>query len=289
MLLGEYKNGNYQVSIFSDGTKIRETEGDSFVPDFPESMDLKITNYCERGCAFCHENSSTIGEHGDIMNMKFIDTLRPYTEIAIGGGDPLAHPQLVEFLQKLKDKNIIANITVHQDRFVESEKFIEHLVEERLIHGLGISIHNADCELLTKVSKVNNAVIHVVNGIISTTDFRKMYDRNLKVLILGYKVFRRGKEYYSQQIEDRKAEMYAEMPVAIKHLEVTSFDNLAIEQLDVKRLLSDEQWNEFYMGDDGKYTMYVDAVKREYAKSSVSTYRLPLSDTIKEMFNNVRN
>ena len=44
-LLGVYKNGNMRTCIFSDGTKIRETEDDEFIPDFAENMDIKISNY----------------------------------------------------------------------------------------------------------------------------------------------------------------------------------------------------------------------------------------------------
>lgn len=54
-LLGRYKNGNFFTTILSDGTKIRETEDDEFIPDYAENMDIKITNYCDMGCPFCHE------------------------------------------------------------------------------------------------------------------------------------------------------------------------------------------------------------------------------------------
>lgn len=33
-LLGRYKNGNFKTTILSDGTKIRETEDDEFIPAF---------------------------------------------------------------------------------------------------------------------------------------------------------------------------------------------------------------------------------------------------------------
>ena len=43
-LIGFYKNGNFTTKIFSDGTKIRETEDNEFIPAFAENMDIKITN-----------------------------------------------------------------------------------------------------------------------------------------------------------------------------------------------------------------------------------------------------
>ena len=70
--------------------------------------------------------------------------------------------------------------------------------------------------------------------------------------------------------------------------EVVSFDNLAIKQLDAQRLMSEEDWEQFYMGDDGSATMYVDMVNREFAKSSTSTERYPIEDDIVTMFEKIR-
>lgn len=43
------------------------------------------------------------------------------------------------------------------------------------------------------------------------------------------------------------------------------------------------------MGNDGQFTMYVDAVNMEYAVSSVSTERWTVTDDIQEMFERVRS
>lgn len=112
-LLGRYRNGNYITTILSDGTRIRETNDDEFIPDHAENMDIKITNCCSMSCPFCHEGSTKDGKHGDILNEKFIETLHPYQECAIGGGNILEHPDLIPFLKKLKEKKVIANITVN--------------------------------------------------------------------------------------------------------------------------------------------------------------------------------
>lgn len=292
-VLGEYKNGNYSVTILSDGTKIRYNDLDFFAPEKPESMDLKITNWCNMGCPMCHENSTPEGKHGDIMNMPFIDTLLPYTEIAIGGGDPISHPHLVLFLEKLKSRNLIPNMTVNQVSFMDNVDFIQELVDKKLIYGLGISLVDANDEFIDAISKFPNAVIHVINGIITMDQLRSMAHRNLKILILGYKEFRRGKSFFERQnveINHLKSAFYDMLPTVIEEewFDVVSFDNLAIKQLDLRDLMSDEKWDEFYMGDDGSFTMYVDAVNCEFAKSSTSTERWPIEDDIKTMFNRVR-
>ena len=121
-LIGDYNNGNYNIRIYDDGTKIKETlnpDDNEFNANFSESIDLKITNKCDMRCPMCHENSTIDGLHGN-LNAFFINTLHPYTEVAIGGGNPLEHPDLKRFLIKLKKKNVIANMTINQIHFMNN-------------------------------------------------------------------------------------------------------------------------------------------------------------------------
>ena len=288
-LLGNYENGNYRVSIFDDGTKIKETDELEFIAQFPESMDVKITNYCDRNCLWCHEDSSIEGQHGDILNAEFIQTLRPYTEMAIGGGNPLSHPQLLAFLIQLKEQNIIANITVNQYHFMQNLRLLKDLTRMKLIWGLGVSFQHYCTDFIEAISKFPNAVLHIINGITKLDDIQKMYGKDLKILILGYKQFRRGNDYYSQSIEDIKKQTYDAITDIINGFKVVSFDNLAIAQLEVRRLVTDEQWNEFYMGDDGSHTMYVDLVNRKFALNSTSSTTYNLLETVDDMFSVVKN
>lgn len=283
-LLGRYRNGNYTVTVLDDGTKIRNTKDDEFVSSFPESIDCKITNRCDMNCPYCHENSTDTGKHGDILNAKFIDTLQPYTEIAIGGGNVLEHPDLIEFLQKLKDKNIIANMTVNQKHFIKDISMINTLIEEDLIKGLGTSLTTVTNEFIELISNYPNAVIHVINGIVELEDLKKLANKGLKILILGYKEFRRGIDYYSKEVEIKKQQIHDNIEEINNWFDVVSFDNLAIKQLNLKRLFSDEEWEQFYMGDDGQFTMYVDLVEEQFAKSSISETRYNIKDNIVDMF-----
>lgn len=236
----------------------------------------------------CHENSTPDGKHGNIMNLKVFDSFHPYTELAIGGGNPMSHPDIEKFLEMLYNKKIIANITVNQKHFIDDYDRIKMLLDKGYIRGLGVSVTHINDKLLDLIKRHNNIVLHVINGVITVDSFKKLYDKNLKVLILGYKMFRRGVDFYSEEVEQNKKDLFTELPELIKHFKVVSFDNKAIDQLSCKRLMSEEKWNQFYMGDDGKYTMYIDAVEEVYAKSSVSTNRKPLTDNIDDMFADVR-
>lgn len=290
----KYQNGNYTVTIDTlTGTKIRENDLDFFRADFPESMDIKITNRCDMGCPQCHENSTKDGLHGDILSESFIDKLHPYTELAIGGGNPLDHPDLVLFLEKCKERRLIPSMTVNQLHFMKHKNSIKNLVAQRLIYGLGISLTHVTEEFVEAVKEFPNAVIHVINGIVHPVQLEALANNGFKILILGYKEFRRGEVMYQHQsvaIEQLKQMLYDRLPQIINEgwFEVVSFDNLAIKQLDAQRLMSNEDWEQFYMGDDGSATMYVDMVNREFAKSSTSTERYPLEDDIVTMFEKIR-
>lgn len=61
-----------------------------------------------------------------------------------------------------------------------------------------------------------------------------------------------------------------------------------MNQLEIKKYLPEEEWNNFYQGEDGLCTMYIDAVKQEVARSSVSVERFPMDKKISELFNLVR-
>lgn len=86
--IAEYDNGNVHVIRFSDGTVIRFSEDDEFNFAFPENMDVKITDRCTgTNCSWCHEGSGPRGKHGDILNAEWVDSLRPFTEVACLTGD----------------------------------------------------------------------------------------------------------------------------------------------------------------------------------------------------------
>ena len=286
----EYDNGNYHVNInILNGTKIRENNLDFFEAQFPENIDLKITNYCDVNCAFCHEDFTIHGEHS-ILDAEFFRTLRPYTELAIGGGNPLSHPELISFLINLKKSKILANLTVNQIHFEKHYNLLRYLMDKELIRGLGVSLVNPTDKFISMVQGVDNLIIHTINGIVSKNQISKLYDKDLKILILGYKLIRRGMDYYSESV-DRNIEMMYNLlkDGMVEHFKIVSFDNLALNQLRVKSLISEELWDEFYMGDDGKHTMYIDLVKREFSKSSTCLTRYPITDNIDDMFFIVKN
>lgn len=283
-IIGQYTNGNYEVTLYDNGTKVRENDLDNLTPSFPECVDISISEYCENDCSFCYLGCSRDGEHGKIMNMDFIKSLHPYTEVAFNiNSQP--HPELVPWLKALKTHSIIANATVAQSDFMKNPDFYQWLIDCGLIHGLGISLtDSADERFLSIIQDMPNVVIHIIAGLVRPKDLERMADRGLKVLILGFKNKGRGEDIWSSQIISNIELLKDILMSFLKRYEVISFDNLAIKQLDVKSMVPPHIWSEIYMGDDGDYTMYVDLVNQQFGPSSTSTQRWELLPSIDDMF-----
>ncbi|WP_299995530.1 radical SAM protein [uncultured Clostridium sp.] len=299
-VLTKYKNGNYYVTMYDDGTKIIENNEDYLEAEYPDNFDCKITNYCPMGCPMCHEKSTKEGKHGNIMNLEFFNNLHYGTEVALGGGMVTSHPDLVPFLKKLKERGIFPNITVHQSELEQKWDFIKDLVDKKLIYGIGVSFHHKDDRFWIKaIDELPNMVIHLIAGYHKIDVFDYLSKFTPKILILGYKDFGRGHDYLENSLGSIDYEIFMledylfwvdqsldpeNQKMAIEKFKVVSFDNLSIEQLHMQKHISKEDWNKFYQGNDGSHTMYIDAVNEQFALNSTSNKRYCILNDIKDMF-----
>ena len=299
-ILGDYVNGNHRTILYDDGTRFRETgayvegkwvadDADHFIFDFPESFDLKVTDWCDGGCQFCHENSTVNGKHGDLLKLThMVETIQPGTEIAIGGGDLFACPGIDDFLVLLKRRGIIANITVNQRHLGRYGDKLRHLVQENLAHGIGISLTDSsrteDLDIIGQLGP--NVVIHVIAGIFEDNDIP--FVRGRKVLILGYKMLRRGDSYladprkYTEVVHNMELLRVSWQHILAKECKAVAYDNLAIEQLGPKEELCipDTKYGHLYQGNDtecfdsdGKMTcstMFIDLPNMQVARMSTA-------------------
>jgi len=290
-LINKYKNGSYEVSLFNDGTLIRKELDNKKIVEHPTSIDLKITNFCSLSsfCKWCHENSDKSGKHAVLEDYYFIlEQLPPGAELAIGGGNPLDHPNLISFLEKAKKEGIICNITVNELHLKKFKNLITKLVNEDLIKGLGITYSGKQKKELEYFSKLtDNLVFHVIMGVHDLKCLDEIQNYSNKVLILGYKEFRKGKTFHSEEVENKKYKWYTRLPIYFNKM-ILSFDNLAIEQLKLKRWLTNESWNKFFMGDDSTFTMYIDAVENKFAGSSTHKERFSVEPDIRKIFNKIK-
>ena len=225
----------------------------------------------------CHEDSTTKGRHGDLLLLEeVLSSLPAGVEIAIGGGNPLAHPCLLEFLYRMKDQGIICNLTVNQIHVERYKCLLEEIFSNDLIKGIGVSVfiqHQPLPNWLLEIAG-NNLVYHIIIGVHTVNNLRNILASNLqkqpKILLLGYKSeVGRGVDYYSEHVEKNIKMWFIYVRQFFGEC-VLSFDNLAIQQLNIKRFLTEDAWKQFYMGDDFTSSMYIDAVKQQYAPTSRS-------------------
>jgi hypothetical protein len=208
-----YRNGNTTVTLHADGTKTREwPDGEEPRPEFPESVDLKVTDYCDLGCKYCHEDSTTEGRHGPVgVIYRMLRDAPPGTEVAIGGGDPLSHPEIDLILRGINSLGLVANITVNGRHLRRHFDLLRQFKREGLIHGIGVSSPPQRGGVEDLINRLgSNVVIHLIAGV----DKLDRFDRhsigwfNLpgeprkKFLILGYKTYGRGVQFKSEAVED---------------------------------------------------------------------------------------
>ena len=290
-ILASYLNGGYRVSISDTGCKVRTlVDPSNPYPVHPETFDLKVTDWCNAGCAFCHEGSTTRGKHGELEPLlNMISTLPKGVEIAIGGGDPLSWPHLDRFLEAIQGR-YIANITVNGLHINKYASRLRVLQDRQMIYGIGISAVTDGIEAsdfkYTPEWGLKHVVGHVILGRYAVDRYYHIPAYTMPAyLFLGYKNWGRGVSYKDREYSPipHNLESLCKNPYKFLHcmkwLGVNlSFDNLAIKQLRLKEILSADMWSKLYMGDDGKFSMYVDAVKQEFAQTSTSGERVSWSD-----------
>ena len=290
-LLAKYKNGNYTVRLFDDGTKIRMNDLDNLTPDFAESMDVTITEKCNGNCCWCYLNCTEDKPHADLTNPIF-DTVHAGTEMAINAND-MTHPGLEDFLIKMKDKGVFVNITINQKHLKQNVEKLRDWQNRELVWGIGISLTDSTDPIIWE-NGLKNTVVHVIDGCFSKDDLENLADHNVKLLMLGFKHKGRGVEYY----ETHADEVDRNIDYLDKHLMENKdrfngigFDTLATIDLHMEEKVGSEKWTLHNMGAEGSYTFFVSLVDNTYAISSMETekiFDIQPEDTLDTMFHKIR-
>jgi len=274
-ILTKYQNGNADIELYDDGTRIIQFE-DTLNLDYPLNIDIRVSNACPFGfnpktgksvCGFCHESARTDGEECDYSELKYtLDELPKGIELAIGCNELTI--ELYNFLLWANEYGFICNLTINQMSFKKNhyEKALIYLRIFDIIKGLGIS-YRKDKPMNVPENIINdkNTVLHVIAGIDEVDDIIDTPFK--KILVLGYKKFGFGKDYHSEEVDKNIQEWYWWVKKLIDAKDVVSFDNLALEQLHIKRFFTREKWEEF---NQGEHSMYINAVDKYFAPSSRS-------------------
>ncbi|HHT23449.1 MAG TPA: hypothetical protein GXZ87_09120 [Bacteroidales bacterium] len=165
------------------------------------------------------------------------------------------------------------------------------MIYEELIFGLGISINNTELNEVKELMKITkNIVFHLIAGVNSVEEIEWLRKLDYcKILVLGYKQIGRGADYFNTEVKQNMMLWNAFVGMYLSE-GALSFDNLAIEQLYIKQMMTEKEWNKYYMGDEFTFSMYMDAVNQQFAPSSTSNERESFDNySLIEYFQKFRN
>ena len=274
-ILYQYSNGNASVVIHDDGTRIIEAPGNLKL-DYPLNIDVRLSRKCTYGhnpdtgksvCGFFHESATTDGNSatwGDIdAFFASIKGLPEGTEIALGVNqfDSLVY----YFLGWCKERKLIVNITVNQGFLKRDGRNINLCIADNLVHGLGISYRPNVADIPAGLTDYQNMVVHVIAGINTIEEVKLLATKGVKkILVLGEKDFgfNLGKV---RLVSDSHRQWYRQVHELFDLFDVVSFDNLALEQLNVKRFV--KNWEEMYQHE---FSFYANVVDKTFSPSSRS-------------------
>ena len=290
MLLNTYINGNSQITFDESGTRVI-TFQDELQLDTPLNIDIKVSSKCSLGynpktntsfCDFCHESNRTDGSECDYNKLKTkLQDLPPGIELAIGSNN--LSEDLVNFLLWCKGKNFFCNVTINQGHLLRDQTRLSYCIDNKLIKGLGVSYRSSlKWNVPEFILNYENTVFHVIMGIDDITDILSLKGKGVKkVLTLGEKDF--GFNLNRVDLTTlRHKQWYWWVNKLYSNFDVVSFDNLALQQLNLKRFFKDKDWEVF---NQGEHSLYINSVEGYLAPSSHSNEKMNWDDTtIRDFF-----
>lgn len=262
-----HRNGNSNVTIYSDGTREISFPDLGMILSHPLNVDIRVSNRCSFGynsktksaiCSFCHESATTDGDECDYQSLKmFVIGLIKGTELAIGCNH--LSDGLEEFIIWASNKGLIMNLTINQGHLNKYSDKLHSLVQKGYVSGIGVSYRkDFKFKIPNWIIDYDNTVFHVIAGIDDIEDIKSLSASGVsKILVLGEKDFG-----FNQGNVDLSSKSHKAWKIQVRDLfelfKVVSFDNLALEQLNVRRFFNQESWGSIYQGE---YSFYIDAVQ----------------------------
>lgn len=272
-----YKNGNAIISLdLRDGTRIIEYPNNQpLTLETPLNVDIRVSTQCPYGynqytkqstCAFCHESALVDGQECDydVLYETLVGQKLPRgTEIAMGVNE--VTDGLIKFVKNLHRLGLVVSITINE-RYITEFGDVRLLEMMPYVFGLGISYRSLQgcLSLPDWIADYHNTVIHVINGIDDFEDVKELSVKYRKLLVLGEKDFGFNSGKVDLNTPSHK-QWKANIMQLTKIFNIVSFDNLGLQQLDIRGKITDEEYKSFYQGE---HSLYINAVEQYFAPSS---------------------
>lgn len=292
--MSQYNNGNSVIELHEDGTRIIQFDN-KLELEYPLNIDIRVSTKCAFGlnpktgksfCSFCHESAKTDGHDCNFEELKSkLRGLPKGIELAIGANQ--MNLTFLDFITWCDNNEWIVNLTVNQGHVNRDITELEYLINNNKIKGLGISYRSSlNWNVPVVLLNYSNTVLHVIAGIDDINDVLSLKDKGVrKILVLGEKNFGFNEGKVDLTTQSHK-EWYWWIGKLFDAFDVVSFDNLALEQLNIRRFFDDKNWETF---NQGEHSFYINAVEGYFAPSSRSNNKTDWKNvSIKDYFETLK-
>jgi radical SAM protein with 4Fe4S-binding SPASM domain len=96
-----------------------EVEQNPYCAPWPELADISISNHCSKGCDYCYRDSQpdrsflSLAQYGFILDSLSSKRWGNVFQVALGGGEPLEHPDFGALIEATVERGIVANFTTN--------------------------------------------------------------------------------------------------------------------------------------------------------------------------------
>ena len=264
----------------------------------PETVDLKITECCHRGCFYCYQDSTPTGQHASMENITSLlyalEGLHVF-EVVLGGGEPTLHPRFADILtachayhvavsfttgnlEWLNNPTIVDSVRKNCQSFAYSPASYQDLVDMYgALRAQGIEVGNNDLGH----GNAKDIAIHLVPELLDESaleDYLRLAgDMNSRVTLLGLK--RQGRAAHLPPYVRTTAA--GTIFSVIRNFSKVNYTRIGIDSVLAlslaPHLLAAHISKTLYETTEGGFTCYVDAVKGRIAASSFAqtSYALP--------------
>lgn len=238
--------------------------------EFPELVDLSVGNACTTGCRYCYRGSTPEGgwaKAEDVIRIANNLFEGGTFEVALGGGDPMQHPDIDKIVTNISmyDQTRNLYVTTRETAFLKDAKRVEVLSKH--VRAWGFSVDTAKgaerAQKLFQQAGISGDRLNfqVVVGVVGEAEIRKILSQakmgNNTVTLLGHKTTGFG---HKAKIHDVSPEVLKEYVGRI------SIDTVLARKWN--EWLKANAWKGSYETQEGRFSAFIDAQTKMLYRSS---------------------
>jgi len=162
---------------------------------YPSSLSFNLTSRCNLKCKFCWQyrengifkniNLTSLKEELKIQDLKKIisEVRGSLRNITLWGGEPMLHPDFIEFATYIKELRIYLNIITNGTLL---KKFAKPLVEMQ-VNNLVVSVDGPP-QLHDEIRKMKGSYQGIIEGIEAIKDLKYTSGKNLPTIEINFTI-----------------------------------------------------------------------------------------------------